>query len=175
MVSNTYDIYYKVTIIYLNMFLLPVFQCILLTQVLTIFEENFTNVSVTDILKLSLTLFSLFITLFIISRQPVASTSLAFKVPFVPWVPGFSLLINIYLMIKLDIMTWVRFSVWIAIGLIIFFGYSIRNSTLRRRELKILVDTESRGRSETNSMSSLQCDDEKFSTQIPLMVMQNTT
>lgn len=155
-------------------YLFSVCQCILITQVLKTFEENFSQITVMDIIKLSITVLSLFVTLFIISRQPVASSSLAFKVPFVPWVPGFSLLINIYLMIKLDVMTWVRFTIWIAIGLVIFFAYSIRNSSLRRRDIKIFSDSESRGRSETNSLTSLQ-NDERSSTQVPLMVMQNTS
>ncbi|TMW50794.1 hypothetical protein DOY81_004123 [Sarcophaga bullata] len=144
-------------------------QCILLTHVLKTFEENFSQITVVHIVKLSITVLSLIVTLFIISRQPVASSSLAFKVPFVPWVPGFSLLINIYLMIKLDIMTWVRFSIWIAIGLVIFFVYSIRNSSLRRRDTKIFSNSESRGKSESNSLASLQ-NDERFSTQVPLMI-----
>lgn len=142
---------------------------------LTTFEENFSGVTALHITQLCLTILSLIINLYIISRQPVSSASLTFKVPFVPWVPGFSLLINIYLMIKLDIMTWIRFSIWIAIGLVIFFSYSLRNSRLRsRKEMKTLTNSESRERSTANSISSLQ-HDERFSTQIPLMVMQNTS
>ncbi|XP_075161268.1 cationic amino acid transporter 2 isoform X1 [Haematobia irritans] len=156
------------------MILLYVLFCVLLTQILLPFEENFSEISAVDFIKLGLNLALLVLTLFIISRQPVSSSTLAFKVPFVPWVPGFSLLINIYLMIKLDIMTWVRFSIWIAIGLVIFFGYGVRNSRMRRRELKILADSESRERSEVDSISSLQNDD-RFSTQVPLMVMHTTS
>lgn len=144
-----------------------------MTQVLTNFEENFSSINSLDIVILGVTILSLILTLFIISRQPVSSSCLAFKVPFVPWVPGFSLLINIYLMIKLDIMTWVRFSIWIAIGLVIYLCYSIRHSRLRSRmELKSFTNSESCDRSATNSIASLHRD-ERFSTQVPLMVMQN--
>lgn len=166
----------QISIPILICFILPflVVVCILLTQVLLPFEENYADINTFDYAKLGLNLIALVIPLFIISRQPVSSASLAFKVPFVPWVPGFSLLINIYLMIKLDIMTWVRFSMWIAIGLVIFFAYSVRHSRMRRRELKNFTESESRERSEANSISSLQ-HDESFSTQVPLMVMQTIT
>lgn len=150
-----------------------VLQCILLTQVLLPFEENFTSVGVVNIVELSVTVLSLVLNLYIISRQPVSSSILAFKVPFVPWVPGFSLLINIYLMIKLDIMTWVRFSIWIVIGLFIFFAYSIRNSRMRRKELKNFADSESRERSEVDSTSMRNGG--SFDTQVPLIVMQTTS
>uniref|UniRef100_A0A1A9WFH8 Cationic amino acid transporter C-terminal domain-containing protein n=1 Tax=Glossina brevipalpis TaxID=37001 RepID=A0A1A9WFH8_9MUSC len=154
--------------------LIYVLECLLLTQVLSNFEENLHHVTTLDVIKLAVTLPSLILTLYAISRQPVSPAQLAFKVPFVPWVPGFSLLINIYLMIKLDIMTWIRFSVWIVIGLIIFFSYSMRNSRLRtRREMKILNESESRDRSECDNIS-LQ-EGERFITQAPVMIMQSST
>ncbi|CAB3261041.1 unnamed protein product [Arctia plantaginis] len=56
------------------------------------------------------------LTLYFISRQPVSDKKLAFSVPLVPWLPGLSILINIYLMLNLDYMTWARFGVWIAAG-----------------------------------------------------------
>lgn len=51
-----------------------------------------------------------------IARQPSIDGALTFKVPFVPWVPCLSVLINLYLMFQLDVDTWVRFLVWAAIG-----------------------------------------------------------
>jgi APA family basic amino acid/polyamine antiporter len=35
-------------------------------------------------------------------------------------------------MLSLPVETWGRFFLWLAIGLLIYFGYGIRNSKLRR-------------------------------------------
>lgn len=70
----------------------------------------------------------LFLILVSISLQPTSSAKLFFSVPCVPWIPGISVLINIYLMTMLDVMTWIRFAVWIALGLVIYFCYGLWNS-----------------------------------------------
>ncbi|XP_052758227.1 cationic amino acid transporter 2 isoform X2 [Galleria mellonella] len=72
-------------------------------------------------------------TLYAISRQPVSEKKLAFSVPLVPWLPGLSILINVYLMLNLDYMTWIRFAVWIAAGLLIYVTYGVWHSSERRR------------------------------------------
>ena len=51
-----------------------------------------------------------------------------------PLVPAAAVFVNIYLMMKLSLQTWIRFFVWLAVGLAIYFSYGIRNSTERRRE-----------------------------------------
>ncbi|XP_024121788.1 high affinity cationic amino acid transporter 1 isoform X2 [Oryzias melastigma] len=66
---------------------------------------------------------------FIIWRQPESRTPLSFKVPLVPFIPVISMFVNVYLMMQLDRGTWVRFSVWMAIGLVIYFSYGIWHST----------------------------------------------
>ncbi|XP_061715655.1 cationic amino acid transporter 2 [Cydia pomonella] len=76
-------------------------------------------------------------TLFAISRQPVSEKKLAFSVPLVPWLPGLSILINVYLMLNLDYMTWLRFAVWIAAGLLIYVTYGAWHSSERKRSADV--------------------------------------
>lgn len=71
-------------------------------------------------------------TLLSIARQPRAPPSDSFQAPFSPFMPGVSILINVYLMFQLDSRTWQRYAVWIAIGLAIYFGYGMWNSDERR-------------------------------------------
>lgn len=49
-------------------------------------------------------------------RQPQNKTPLPFMVPFVPAIPLFSVFINVFLILKLSHLTWIRFGVWMAIG-----------------------------------------------------------
>ena len=55
----------------------------------------------------------------------------AFRTPLMPVLPVVSILASFYLMLNLPAATWVRFLIWMAIGFIVYFGYSQRNSRLR--------------------------------------------
>jgi APA family basic amino acid/polyamine antiporter len=58
----------------------------------------------------------------------------AFKVPAAPVIPILSALACFFLMGFLTLGTWVRFLVWMAIGLVIYFVYSRTHSRLAREE-----------------------------------------
>uniref|UniRef100_A0A8C6TNM1 Solute carrier family 7 member 3a n=1 Tax=Neogobius melanostomus TaxID=47308 RepID=A0A8C6TNM1_9GOBI len=64
----------------------------------------------------------------IICRQPQSKEALTFKVN-TPDLPLFSVFVNIYLMMQLDMGTWLRFTVWMLIGFAIYFFYGIHNSS----------------------------------------------
>jgi basic amino acid/polyamine antiporter, APA family len=54
----------------------------------------------------------------------------AFRTPLVPLVPILSVLASVYLMLNLPGKTWVRFFVWMAIGLVVYALYGARRSRL---------------------------------------------
>jgi basic amino acid/polyamine antiporter, APA family len=47
-----------------------------------------------------------------------------FRVPWVPLLPGISIVCCLVLMLSLPLETWIRFFVWLIIGLVIYFCYS---------------------------------------------------
>src|SRR5690606_39137184 len=53
-----------------------------------------------------------------------------FKVPFSPVVPVLAAVSCLYLMLNLDVITWLRFGAWLVIGMVIYFTYSRRHSRL---------------------------------------------
>jgi APA family basic amino acid/polyamine antiporter len=61
-------------------------------------------------------------------RQP--DRPRAFRVPWSPWLPLASILSCVLLMLSLPLQTWVRFVVWLAIGLVIYALFGRRHSAL---------------------------------------------
>ncbi|HEY5220423.1 MAG TPA: amino acid permease, partial [Gemmatimonadaceae bacterium] len=56
-----------------------------------------------------------------------------FRVPWVPLTPLISIVACIYLMWQLPRVTWIRFGVWLVIGLVLYFTYGYTHSVLRQR------------------------------------------
>jgi APA family basic amino acid/polyamine antiporter len=54
-----------------------------------------------------------------------------FRTPLVPLIPLLAILSCLWLMLNLSVGTWIRFLVWLAIGLVIYFVYGARKSRLR--------------------------------------------
>jgi len=71
----------------------------------------------------------------IILRRTRPDLKRGFRVPWVPVFPIIGSILCIYLMRYLDRDTWIRFVVWLAIGLVIYFLYGRRHSRLRRGEV----------------------------------------
>ncbi|MFG2722904.1 amino acid permease [Streptomyces sp. NPDC048416] len=57
----------------------------------------------------------------------------AFRTPLVPWVPALAVAASLWLMINLPAETWVRFGVWMVIGVVFYFLYGRRHSRLEAR------------------------------------------
>jgi APA family basic amino acid/polyamine antiporter len=55
-----------------------------------------------------------------------------FRAPWVPVTPIISIVTCLYLMLQLPRLTWIRFGVWLLLGLVIYFMYGVRNSRLAK-------------------------------------------
>jgi len=91
--------------------------------------DKLETLSIEIIIPLAVFTFLMFVSLFCLFLQPRNNEKLSFKVPFVPLLPGFSIFVNIYLMMKLSVATWIRFLVWLSIGLSIYAFYGWKNSS----------------------------------------------
>jgi APA family basic amino acid/polyamine antiporter len=70
----------------------------------------------------------------IVLRRTNPGLRRAFRTPLVPVVPILAALTCLYLMISLPVYTWLRFVIWMVLGLIVYFLYSMRSSRLARGE-----------------------------------------
>jgi APA family basic amino acid/polyamine antiporter len=57
-----------------------------------------------------------------------------FRTPGMPFVPAIGVVFSLWLTTFLTLETWLRFAGWLAIGLIVYFGYSYRRSELARQQ-----------------------------------------
>jgi APA family basic amino acid/polyamine antiporter len=68
----------------------------------------------------------------IILRRTRPDMPRPYRVPFSPVFPLIGVAFAVYLMTDLPLATWVRFVVWLAIGIVIYAAYGYRHSRLRR-------------------------------------------
>ncbi|XP_074530253.1 cationic amino acid transporter 2 [Halichoeres trimaculatus] len=103
--------------------------CITLTQAMdALAQAKGWSVAIVSIFAL-IVLFNTFM----IWRQPQNPTKASFMVPLLPALPLVSTFINIYLMVQLGADTWLRYAIWMLVGLVIYFGYGLLHSVQRGR------------------------------------------
>ncbi|MDQ6649502.1 MAG: amino acid permease [Actinomycetota bacterium] len=68
----------------------------------------------------------------IVLRRSQPDLPRAFRTPLVPLVPILAILSCLYLMLNLPAGTWLRFFIWMAVGLVVYFAYSRTHSKLHR-------------------------------------------
>lgn len=56
-----------------------------------------------------------------------------FRCPGVPAVPLLAIVFCVFLMTRLQVITWIAFLVWISIGLVVYFAYSRKHSLLNQK------------------------------------------
>ena len=72
-----------------------------------------------------------------IMRKKRPDLERSFKIPGNPWVPILIALANLWLMVNLSVLTWIRFVVWLIVGFAIYFGYGYRHARLGAGELEV--------------------------------------
>ncbi|WP_430622346.1 amino acid permease [Bacillus cereus] len=88
----------------------------------------------------SLVTFALVCLSVIILRKSHPNLKRGFMVPFVPVLPSVSIVCCVFLMLILPLRTWMYFSIWITIGAVIYFFYSIKHSNLNEETISKLHD-----------------------------------
>ncbi len=68
----------------------------------------------------------------IVLRRAEPDRPRPFRAPWVPLTPILAIVSCLYLMLQLPWLTWVRFALWLALGLVIYFLYGIRHSRLAK-------------------------------------------
>uniref|UniRef100_A0A1B6C1G3 Cationic amino acid transporter C-terminal domain-containing protein n=1 Tax=Clastoptera arizonana TaxID=38151 RepID=A0A1B6C1G3_9HEMI len=137
-----------------NIFILCFLSAVMSGCLLTWEDDFFQGPSVYGPISIcSFLLFLIVVILVSLYRQPSCNTDLSFKVPFVPLLPTLSIFINMYLMFTMDTRTWIRFGCWMVVGLIIYFGYGMRNSSEGQLLMK-RVDYETIGNNGNSSTGS---------------------
>jgi APA family basic amino acid/polyamine antiporter len=70
----------------------------------------------------------------IILRKTDPGLSRPFRTPWVPLVPVLGILVCVAMMYILGAANWLRLIIWLIIGIVIYFGYGVKNSKLQKRD-----------------------------------------
>lgn len=68
----------------------------------------------------------------IVLRRVKPDIPRAFRCPGVPVIPALAAVFSFFLMLKLPVITWIRFLGWLVIGIIIYFSYSYKHSIMNK-------------------------------------------
>ncbi|MBZ0188453.1 MAG: amino acid permease [Candidatus Obscuribacterales bacterium] len=69
----------------------------------------------------------------IILRYKEPERKRLFRCPLSPWLPALGTLVCVGLMLSLPMLTWIRFLVWMALGILIYAVYGARHSRLNKQ------------------------------------------
>jgi APA family basic amino acid/polyamine antiporter len=67
-----------------------------------------------------------------ILRKTDPERSRPFRTPWVPLVPLMGILFNGYMMVRLGWLNWARLIIWLAVGMIVYFTYSVKHSKVQQ-------------------------------------------
>jgi basic amino acid/polyamine antiporter, APA family len=70
----------------------------------------------------------------IVLRRSRPDLQRGFRVPWVPVLPIAAVLACVWLMLNLTALTWIRFLIWMAVGVVVYWLYGRRHSVLAQRE-----------------------------------------
>ncbi|MGK5731618.1 amino acid permease [Streptomyces sp. URMC 124] len=80
--------------------------------------------------------FAVVCTAVIVLRYKRPELPRSFRCPWVPVVPGIGVAASIWLITYLAWQTWLRFAVWFAVGLVVYFAYSYKHSELAHADAR---------------------------------------
>jgi APA family basic amino acid/polyamine antiporter len=79
----------------------------------------------------------------IVFRRTKPDAPRTFRLPWMPVVPAFGVLASGFLILQLHWETWLRFGIWLLVGLVIYFAYGRRHSLMNPDSPRHQVDQRS--------------------------------
>ena len=78
----------------------------------------------------------------LILRYTHSEVKRGFRVAFVPYIPLLGIVACVGQMCLFPLVTWIQLAMWLLIGFVIYFGFSIRNSRLRKHLAQLRAEKE---------------------------------